>query len=188
MALNIFEGARRIAKVGAVVVAGGTLVVLFNSSPYISVHYFISRPDSRGVRIDIDKCQTKIDAKEWVSVRTEKGHDAHVQLCFMAMDFEGGKKFVPFRVDPKDGQVWGNERYASEVSQYTSRVRDNFRLTPEDEQWVDKEWSSKRWEEMLEGVLWLVGGLAAFWIFTWATGWIVRGFLGIPRGQDRKAQ
>lgn len=29
-------------------------------------------------------------------------------------------------------------------------------------------------------------GLAAFWAFTWATGWIVRGFVGIPRGMDRK--
>ena len=174
-------------KLVAVVVAGGTLVVLFYSSPYISVHYYISRPDSRGVRIDINKCQT-LDAQKFVTVKTEKGHDAHIRLCFVAIDFEGGKKFVPFRVDQKDGRMWGNDSYAPEVSQYTSRVSDNFRLTPEDEQWVDQEWSSKRWEEMLEGVLWLVGGLAAFWMFTWATGWIVRGFLGIPRGQDRKTQ
>lgn len=29
-------------------------------------------------------------------------------------------------------------------------------------------------------------GLAFFWIAVWSVGWIVRGFLGIPRGADRK--
>ena len=31
-----------------------------------------------------------------------------------------------------------------------------------------------------------VGGLAFIGCFTVATGWIVRGFMGIPRGLDRK--
>ena len=188
MATNIFEGARRIAKLGAVVAAGVTLIVLFNASPYISVNYSINQPDSRGVRIDIDKCNTTLEAMEWVTVTTEKGHAAYVPLCFVAQEFENGKRLVPFRVDPKDGRVWGNTPHSSEVSQYTSRVKDNFHLTPEDEEWVDKKWSSERWKEMLEGGFWLIGGLAAFFIFVWTIGWIVRGFLGIPRGQDHRTE
>lgn len=31
-----------------------------------------------------------------------------------------------------------------------------------------------------------LGGLAFIWVFTWVVGWIVRGFRGIPRGQDSK--
>jgi hypothetical protein len=33
----------------------------------------------------------------------------------------------------------------------------------------------------------LLGGLAFIWVFTWVVGWIVRGFRGIPRGQDSKS-
>jgi hypothetical protein len=30
------------------------------------------------------------------------------------------------------------------------------------------------------------GGLVFIWAFTWIVGWITRGFMGIPRGQDSK--
>ncbi len=30
------------------------------------------------------------------------------------------------------------------------------------------------------------GGLLFILVFTWVVGWIVRGFMGIPRGQDKK--
>jgi hypothetical protein len=36
------------------------------------------------------------------------------------------------------------------------------------------------------GFIWLPIGLAVLWALTWTVGWIVRGFLGIPHGQDRK--
>ena len=35
-------------------------------------------------------------------------------------------------------------------------------------------------------LLWLWPILLVFWAFTWAVGWIVRGFMGIPRGKDSK--
>ncbi len=34
----------------------------------------------------------------------------------------------------------------------------------------------------------LLGGLASIGVFTVATGWIVRGFMGIPRGSDHKSK
>lgn len=36
------------------------------------------------------------------------------------------------------------------------------------------------------GLLVVGVGLAFLWALTWALGWIVRGFLGIPQGQDQK--
>ena len=32
----------------------------------------------------------------------------------------------------------------------------------------------------------VLGGLLFILVFTWVIGWIVRGFMGIPRGQDQK--
>jgi len=36
---------------------------------------------------------------------------------------------------------------------------------------------------VFETPFWFLLGL---WVFTWTIGWIVRGFRGIPRGQDQK--
>ena len=35
-------------------------------------------------------------------------------------------------------------------------------------------------------LLGMLASLATFWAFTWAVGWIVRGFMGIPQGKDSK--
>lgn len=36
------------------------------------------------------------------------------------------------------------------------------------------------------GLIWMPIGLASLWAFTWIIGWIMRGFMGVPRGKDRK--
>ena len=41
-------------------------------------------------------------------------------------------------------------------------------------------------DHTLNGVLFICEMLFVFWIFTWTTGWIVRGFMGIPTGTDKK--
>jgi hypothetical protein len=40
--------------------------------------------------------------------------------------------------------------------------------------------------DLIEFSIALLGGLAFIGCFTVATGWIVRGFMGIPRGSDSK--
>ena len=57
------------------------------------------------------------------------------------------------------------------------------KITEKNEQW----WSEK-WENIWEGALTLIGGLTVLWVLSWFIGWIVRGFLGIPMGQDRKPE
>ena len=37
-----------------------------------------------------------------------------------------------------------------------------------------------------EVALWLIRGLLFLWAFTLVTGWIVRGFMSIPKGQDHR--
>lgn len=47
-----------------------------------------------------------------------------------------------------------------------------------------------RWTQALKSagmhLLGMLASLATFWAFTWAVGWIVRGFMGIPQGKDSK--
>ena len=46
--------------------------------------------------------------------------------------------------------------------------------------------TAARWEAIKFNSLWTFGGLAFLFIFSWCIGWIVRGFAGIPSGQDKK--
>ena len=46
--------------------------------------------------------------------------------------------------------------------------------------------ASKKWRsEFSETMGYLIVGLTIFAAFVWGVGWIVRGFLGIPRGMDK---
>ena len=53
---------------------------------------------------------------------------------------------------------------------------------------ADEQWWSGKWENIWEGALILITGLTVLWVLSWVIGWIVRGFLGIPMGQDRKPE
>jgi hypothetical protein len=63
---------------------------------------------------------------------------------------------------------------------------DSFKIPAEDEKYIIRlGWFAKARQagEYLAG---LIATLVGFWLFTWGMGWIVRGFSGIPRGQDSK--
>ena len=68
---------------------------------------------------------------------------------------------------------------------YTKNVAGSFKLSKSDEDWIDGKVWSARWKGIKEGSLWIIGGVAFLYIFSWCVGWIVRGFAGIPVGQDR---
>ena len=51
---------------------------------------------------------------------------------------------------------------------------------------IDKALSEKRKSDILFKLGVLAGLLFTIWFMSWSIGWIVRGFLGIPRGQDKK--
>jgi hypothetical protein len=50
----------------------------------------------------------------------------------------------------------------------------------------DGQWLPQLLKDLGQKVLGVISGLFFLWTFTWAIGWIVRGFKGIPRGQDKK--
>jgi hypothetical protein len=100
---------------------------------------------------------------------------------------EKGEQLIPFKVDDK-GLVWGAPSYSSEVSDYERRLEARFKLSPSDDEEVTKQISRAYRESLISGLGYLAVGLALFAAFVWTTGWIVRGFLGIPRGQDHRPE
>jgi hypothetical protein len=186
MAINAFEGARRIAKLVAALWVVGWIVAAFNQpAPYISVHYQISWPKPPH-RSDLS-CEYGNNAIEYVEVITKNGTAASATLCFLAERAEDGRKLIPYGPHPKDSSLWiANTKYSDDVKKYIEKVKDSFLLSQADEAWIDGQLWPKRLKEFSLGALIAIGGLVFLWVFTWTVGWIMRGFLGIPRGQDHR--
>lgn len=51
---------------------------------------------------------------------------------------------------------------------------------------LDQEAAAQRWDRRRESGLFVLAASAALFAATSAIGWVVRGFLGIPRGMDRR--
>ncbi|NOU20750.1 MAG: hypothetical protein HOO93_03005 [Methyloglobulus sp.] len=250
MAINVFEGARRIAKLIAVLWVIGVLALQFESlkNPYISANFQVDSPGNTPLRMDGQeyKCGDDDATESWLSKYTNKGTEVKVTLCFKARVVDDGRKLIPIRddhvanakrlaewiganhdkkgttkyqeyeaaynkaikakneliSDAKEARelgdpdlelailrklaVWGYEKYSPEVSSYTKKVADSFKLSKADEEWADSEVWSIRLENIKECLLIIFGGLIFIWLFSWIFGWIVRGFLSIPTGQDNK--
>lgn len=61
-----------------------------------------------------------------------------------------------------------------------------FKINEQEDNRLNQKWWES-WRSVYgQGLAAMLGGLIALWIFLLATGWIVRGFMGIPRGSDRK--
>lgn len=188
MSINVFEGARRIGKLVALLWVAGFVVGGFNlGDPYIEVGYTVSSPERPPARSD-PSCEYGDNAREYITVHTKKGTKAHVTLCFLAQTSEKGRKVIPYRVDRSTGTWFGNSQYDAEVKKYMNHVKEMFVLDQEAETWIDGQWWPRRLKYILELTLWCIGGLVFLWGMMWAIGWIVRGFLGIPKGQDKKSE
>lgn len=184
MTINIFEGARRIALLVAGVATIGTLIALVTHEPYVSDTYSISYPMGTFTRME-DSCPSDA-ARHYFTARSSTGKDVSVTLCLLAMSFgKNGDRLIPYKVD-EQGMIWGATSHSSEVSAYERALEGRFKIPPGDEQKIEKEISRRYWKNMIEGLGYLAVGLVVFGGIVWATGWIVRGFLGIPRGMDRR--
>jgi hypothetical protein len=63
-------------------------------------------------------------------------------------------------------------------------IKNAFKFRKEDEARLNKKWWESWRSAYGQRFAAMLGGLIALWIFSLAMGWIVRGFLGIPRGMD----
>ena len=185
MKVNIFEGARRIALLSALVATVGTLIAIIIYEPYAPANYSIAHPNGEFIRME-ESCPSNAD-KHYFTSSTSTGKEVSIDLCLLAMSFdESGEQLIPYKVDEK-GVIWGAASYSSEVSNYEQKLEKRFKIPLRDEDAIIKEISSNYRENMMSSFGYLVAGLAIFGAFVWAVGWIVRGFLGIPRGMDKRS-
>jgi hypothetical protein len=182
--LNVFEGARRIALVAGVVATVGTLIGLIIHEPYSSLSYTVAHPNGPFIRSD-EQCPSE-GGTHYFTAMTTKGQSVSVNLCMLPKPFgDKGELLIPFKVD-ENGMVWGTRTYSREMSAYERRIEGQFKLPRSDEQEIIKKISHEYRENFMSGLGYLAIGLAVFAGLVWITGWIMRGFLGIPRGQDSR--
>ena len=106
--------------------------------------------------------------------------------CAVAASTQGTRTPVPLHHARGDRQQAAQARWRGATQERLARRRGwaGHAIVP------TRYISRARWTQALKNmgvyVLGMLASLAAFWAFTWAVGWIVRGFMGIPQGKDRK--
>lgn len=216
MAVNIFKGARRFSKLVAALWALFFCVNLWITESRIPLVYVVTWADSVPVRMkDGERC-LRNDADEWKTIKTTKGTNISLTLCFRHFksknyDVEGALRagiskqdILRFLQENRLYDVEGARKVgisddemlavvnegidASLIEQAKSKVIKEFRLPKVDEEWVDSQWWSGRRQDLENALILLVGGWVFIGATTWVVGWIMRGFLGIPLGQDRRVE
>lgn len=185
MRVNLFEGTRRIAFLVAGIWAVGVLFVVWSDEPTVDLAYIVTWPGNPPVRATEEGCEEH-DVKERDYAKTQKGTSVKLSFCFKGHEANDGEILVPYRVDAKTQMWWGATEYSSEISSYKARVVSQFLIPKVDSDWVDGQRWTARAKQLWEGARWLFGGWFFILFFSGVTGWIVRGFLGIPMGQDEK--
>jgi hypothetical protein len=190
MQMNLFEGARRIARVLGVIcaaIAGG--FAWMANEPYVTLEYSIVtfgalpmlRPPVVGHSCD----HSAGDEIEYVHRTSAAGRRVSVELCFKASKADSGEMLIPYQ-DAGDGKVWLADRSSPEVKAYVKQVGDRFSLTTVESEIADKWWSASQRSQIQWTVGTVIAALAAVWGIAKIIGWIARGFLGIPAGLDRR--
>lgn len=224
MAINVFEGARRIALAIGVMWALGCLAYAVFSEPYISLTYAVQRYGAAPVAAD--ECELR-NATKHITLDAPTGEQVPVKLCFIADRADNGNYLIPYRevvsasnpeaarvyaarkealrrgaqadaarltevllkmpVDRSEPRtVWMADEYNNDVRAYMDDVAAGFRLRPSDVERLQQVKRQKRWEQWKQALQVLFGGVLVGWVLTAGIGWIARGFMGIPRGQDRR--
>ena len=131
MSFNIFEGARRLALLTGGVATLLTVTTWYNSESYPTVYYEITQPGMSFHRQDADLCPSD-GIRQHFKATSKRGGPVWVSLCAMPMEFKGGVKLIPYKVDDK-GMIWGASRYSSEVDEYLKNLEKFFKI-PEEHQ------------------------------------------------------
>lgn len=182
MKLNIFEGGRRIAMLFGGLFAAGCIAYGVFSEPSYSINFRIFSLGE--VRLMLEQCSSD-DATEYETIVTPEGESFHLRFCFVAQKSDEGKMGIAY-APAEEGRVWLDSKYSSNVTEYTKRFAASFKLDNEEIPAARAAKRSAYLEHWKEVCLTLVGGLAFLWAFTAGFGWILRGFLGIPRGKDAR--
>jgi hypothetical protein len=162
MGINVFEGARRIAKLVTLLWVVGCVIYTIDDV------------------LDLRKQNLEAQVKQSL---TSKVKETPWQGQQPAFDPEEYKAFLA-----KEAQQGVPDITPEDMAEY-----DRWKAKKQPEDYPElpifekpKTAVQKTWEHIVAGLLWLFGGVVFIWTLTWAIGWIVRGFFGIPSGHDFK--
>jgi hypothetical protein len=91
---------------------------------------------------------------------------------------------VPYSKDEK--YTYLNEKYSEPVTAYTKRFMREFEPSAQQEQEAEEAYFNAAWGQRGRTAFGTILAGLAFWLFAKLVGWVVRGFMGIPSGQDYK--
>ena len=84
--------------------------------------------------------------------------------------------------------MWADSPHTEAVSTYIKTRTEEFELKDADKQAAIREWDSRRRTTAWHAALFGVGGWVVLSVAQAIIGWVVRGFAGIPWGQDRRTE
>lgn len=147
-------------------------------------------PDGSPAGIYVEGIPSSMSRAEVMAKLKESGYEAgNVDAAEMTLPMKAQLQFAP--PDGKEAPLWGHYlkldvKYSSEVSEYTRKAADRFTVGASDMEGLEKLCSQALFDQWKSSLQVLFGGLAFGWVLMATTGWIIRGFLGLPRGQDAR--
>jgi hypothetical protein len=206
MGVNWFEGGRRIlALLVGLIIIGAALFVFFGGGDN-PVVLETNAPDQR-LHWTLKGCDYPDVSQDWSNPTSFGGSEPRrVVACYRAKP--NGKVIYAFgpqhEIDlhlpqiPGEGpppklkvrKIYDGDYLASEVDTYVEARRDAFQFTYRETQEIGSGlWKIGvvRWAERVTlAIPWVLGSIFGIWVLAMAFGWLVRGFAGIPSGQDFK--
>lgn len=184
---NVFEGSRRIALLiaGAAVVAAIFFAATYQ--PFLSVRYEVKdfgepvKHMAEGAKCPDESAYVFLSDK-----RLKNGGPVHITLCLHPKPSnKNSGLLIPYKVDSL-GFVWGGGQYSADVRQYGEGLAKTIVISDEIDRQLTKEWRKQYLYNAMTVGIGLVVGVCLWALFVFITGWVVRGFLGIPRGMDQR--
>jgi hypothetical protein len=197
--MNVFEGSRRIALLAGGLWVLGWCISAFNYKPYVYLTYSFpgaGKPPVVSESLSYSNSICPIDSiSEHKSFLTKRKTDVSVSFCFLTIENQHGNRKIALPLNPFDKFDKLAERYGGvtlydesspQASNYIKSVINDFEIPPKDQADAESRWWKIVASDIGSGFLWMFLGLCVLLVFTLATGWIVRGFMGIPQGLDKK--
>jgi hypothetical protein len=170
MGINVFEGARRIAKLVTLLWVVGCVIYTTNDALDLRKQNLEAQikqvPLVKDTSDQGDKTALYAEFERWKANRQSQNNQPPIdEDAYMAKARELG---------------YLKDQQSQELPDFTPEEIAAYRAKEQ------QEAGQKIWEHIGTGSLWLFGGVAFIWASTYAIGWIVRGFFGIPSGHDFK--
>ena len=188
MSVNMFEGARRIMKLGMIIIALIGIYAAFDASSDIKADEFTLMDNAQQpVQNSTQSLGPELDYDPFAPAPSEQRLRTVDYDPFAAPAQQQPQPAEQPQEEQETGKPW--EKYKTTATEQPKPVQpiDHYeQQAANDEQFVNKQY----WPKKAKAILMPLGitalSIYGFWIFCWIIGWVVRGFTGISMGQDRK--